>query len=134
MKLNKVSNILIVVICSLLATWATGQTQDDQSTPQAQDSEVIQSSVDASELTLEDGALELIRISPEEAYALQRLRIQIELQDELYAWAQSRFWIIAIITLLIGFIGVRALVREMMASELKEAASPDISQRRGQDP
>lgn len=59
--------------------------------------------------------------SPEEYYALQKLRIQIDLEEEIMKWAQTRFWFIAIISLLIGFFGVRALVRDFVSAELKDA-------------
>jgi hypothetical protein len=43
------------------------------------------------------------------------------LQDAVLKWAQARFWVIALVVLLIGFFGVRALVRELIAGELKDA-------------
>ena len=36
-------------------------------------------------------------------------------------WAQTRFWILAVLSILVGFFGVRALVREMLAAELRDA-------------
>lgn len=60
-------------------------------------------------------------LSPEEEYQLQKLKILQELQEEVLKWAQTRFWVIAIISVLIGFFGVRALVREMLAAEVKDA-------------
>jgi hypothetical protein len=66
-------------------------------------------------------AIAELRPSAEELYALQKLRIQRELEDDIIKWVQTRFWIIAIITVVIGFFGVRALVREFIAAELKEA-------------
>ncbi|HJQ33347.1 MAG TPA: hypothetical protein VJ866_14265 [Pyrinomonadaceae bacterium] len=43
------------------------------------------------------------------------------MQKELLEWAQTRFWIIAVLAVFVGFFGVRALVREMIASELRDA-------------
>lgn len=56
-----------------------------------------------------------------ERFEYDKLRLQRDLQKELLDWAQTRFWIFAVLTFLIGFFGVRALVREIISSELKEA-------------
>jgi hypothetical protein len=76
----------------------------------------------------------LPQLSTDEIYALHRLKLQQELQSELLNWAQNRFWLVALLTLLIGFFGVRALVREMLATELKDAtrASADAQAAAGQ--
>lgn len=57
-----------------------------------------------------------------ERYEYDKLRLQRDLQKELVDWAQTRFWTLAVLIVLVGFFGIRALVREMIASELKEAA------------
>ncbi|MBC8030410.1 MAG: hypothetical protein H7Z16_09885 [Pyrinomonadaceae bacterium] len=62
-----------------------------------------------------------IGLNSVERFEYDKLRLQRDLQKELLEWAQTRFWIFAILTFLIGFFGVRALVREMISSELKEA-------------
>lgn len=62
-----------------------------------------------------------LQLSNDELYALQKLRIQKELEDEILKWFQTRFWIIAVVSLLLGIFGVRALVREFVAAELKDA-------------
>lgn len=59
--------------------------------------------------------------SEQELAQLERIRQERELQDAILKWAQGRFWTIAAVGLLIGFFGVRALVRELIAGELKEA-------------
>jgi hypothetical protein len=76
----------------------------------------------------------LVQLSPEEAYSLQKLQIQSELQDDLLKWAQTRFWIIAVVSVLVCVFGVRAFVREMVASELRDAvrASSDAQAAAGQ--
>ncbi|KQQ82555.1 hypothetical protein ASF73_19945 [Xanthomonas sp. Leaf131] len=56
-----------------------------------------------------------------EFYQLQKLKIQEELKGELSEWAKSRFWLFALIFAVIGFFGVRALVRELINEELKTA-------------
>jgi hypothetical protein len=60
-------------------------------------------------------------LSREEQYQLLRLQIMSEMQDDVSRWAQSRFWLIALITVVVGFFGVRALVREMISTELRDA-------------
>jgi len=67
-----------------------------------------------------------LQVSSDELYALQKLRIQKELQDEILKWAQTRFWLLAIASLLIGFFGVRALVREFVSGELKDAMRASV--------
>lgn len=62
-----------------------------------------------------------LQLSNDELYALQKLRIQKELQDEITAWFRYRFWFVAIFTFLVGIFGVRALVREFVSTEIKEA-------------
>lgn len=65
-------------------------------------------------------------LSPEEEYQLQKVKTLQELQDEILKWAQTRFWFIAIISVLVGFFGVRALVREMLAAEVKDAMRASV--------
>lgn len=65
-------------------------------------------------------------LSPEEEYQLQKVKILQELQEEILKWAQTRFWAIAIISVLIGFFGVRALVREMLSAEVKDAMRASV--------
>lgn len=60
-------------------------------------------------------------LSPNERYEYDKLRLERDLQKDLLDWAQNRFWIIALLVILVGFFGVRAFVREMVSSELKEA-------------
>lgn len=62
-----------------------------------------------------------LQLSTEELYALQRLRIQKELEEEILRWLQTRFWFVALASVLFGVFGVRALVREFVAAELKDA-------------
>lgn len=62
-----------------------------------------------------------LQLSTDEIYALLKLRIQKELEDEISKWVQTKFWFAAIASLLIGFFGVRALVREFVSAEIKDA-------------
>ena len=62
-----------------------------------------------------------IKLSNDELYALQKLKIQNELENEILSWLQSRFWFISIVTIVIGIFGIRALVRELVSSEIREA-------------
>jgi len=62
-----------------------------------------------------------LSLSPDQQYLLMKLQIERELQDEILKWAQTRFWILAVVSVVIGFFGVRSLVREMLSSELKDA-------------
>jgi hypothetical protein len=63
-----------------------------------------------------------------------KLQIERELQDDILTWAQTRFWIIAVLSVVVGFVGVRSLVREMLSAELKDAmrASAEASAAAGQ--
>lgn len=61
------------------------------------------------------------RLTAEHAYYLQRTQVISELHEELEAWAKKRLWMVAIIVLVLGFFGTRALVRDMVSSELREA-------------
>src|ERR1039458_2506189 len=72
--------------------------------------------------------------SPEEQYLLMKPQIERELQDDILTWAQTRFWIIAVLSVVVGFVGVRSLVREMLSAELKDAmrASAEASAAAGQ--
>jgi len=63
----------------------------------------------------------LHRRTERELRNLERVSQERDLQDAVLKWAQGRFWMIALIGLFIGFFGVRALVRELIAGELKEA-------------
>lgn len=62
-----------------------------------------------------------LSLSPEQQYLLMKLQIERELQDEILKWAQTRFWILAGVSALVGFFGIRAFMRELVASELKDA-------------
>lgn len=62
-----------------------------------------------------------LQLSNDELYLLQKLRIQKELEDDISKWIQTRFWFIALASILVGFVGVRALVREFVSAELKDA-------------
>ena len=62
-----------------------------------------------------------IDLARDERYELERFRLERDLQKDILEWAQTRFWVVVFVTVLIGFFGVRALVREMIASELREA-------------
>ena len=46
-------------------------------------------------------------LSPEEQYLLMKLQIERELQDEILKWAQTRFWILAGVSVVVGFFGVQ---------------------------
>src|SRR5690349_1340596 len=73
-------------------------------------------------------------LSAEEQYQLLKLRALRDIEDEIIKWAQTRFWVIAVLSILVGFVGVRALVREMLSAELKDAmrASADAQAAAGQ--
>jgi hypothetical protein len=60
-------------------------------------------------------------LSDTELEELRHLKMERDVEDSVTKWAQSRFWWIALFGLLVGFVGVRALVREMIATELREA-------------
>ena len=62
-----------------------------------------------------------IELTPEHAYYLQRTQVVSELHEELETWAKKRFWGIAFIVVVVGVVGVRALVRDMIFSELRAA-------------
>lgn len=49
------------------------------------------------------------------------LEFKSELRDEFLSWAQTRFWFASIALLIIGFFGIRGIIRELVSSELKDA-------------
>lgn len=115
-KMNKVNAAILTIV--LLVSVSCGQTTKQQSTtPNGEATNASKQQAPENPAAKKSG----LTISPDEEYLLQKLRIQQELQDDLLKWAQTRFWIVAIISVLIGFFGVRALVREMLTSELKDA-------------
>lgn len=62
-----------------------------------------------------------IKLSAEQTYYLQRTQVVSELHDEIESWAKKRFWGIAIIVIVVGFFGVRSIVRDMIVTELHDA-------------
>jgi hypothetical protein len=60
-------------------------------------------------------------ISSEQEYELLKIKALQDTEDDLVKWAQTRFWIAAVLFLGLGFFGVPALVRQMLNSEVKEA-------------
>lgn len=62
-----------------------------------------------------------LQISPEHAYYLQRTQALADLQQELLAWGKRRFWIVALATIAIGFVGMRTIVRDLAHDELRAA-------------
>jgi len=76
-----------------------------------------------------DPAARRLSLSPEEQYLLLKLQIERDLQDNILKWAQTRFWSLAVVSVVVGFFGVRSLVRELISTELKDAmrASADAS-------
>lgn len=62
----------------------------------------------------------MFKMSAEEAYELQRMRVISSVQGDLLAWGKKRFWAVTVIVALIGFIGVPALVRDIARGELDE--------------
>lgn len=62
-----------------------------------------------------------LQLPGDEIYSLLKLRIQKELENEIVSWVKTKFWFAAIISLLFGFFGVRALVRELVSTEIKDA-------------
>src|ERR1044072_6500897 len=61
-------------------------------------------------------------LSPNERFEYDKLRLEHDIQRDTNEWVQWRFWSLAALIVLVGFFGVRAFVREMIASELKDAA------------
>jgi hypothetical protein len=59
-----------------------------------------------------------------------------EVKDELLRWARSRFWIITVIVLVVGFFGIRFLikesVRDQVDTEIQELKSEIIDRFQGQ--
>jgi len=61
-------------------------------------------------------------MSSSERYEYDKMRMERDLQKDTWDWVVWRLWIGAALIVLIGLFGVRAFVREMVASELKDAA------------
>lgn len=114
-----VKALLSVVLLMALIVW--GRVSVAQSTggePQPPNKQVKDSNPPSS-----------LKVSPEEQYLLMKLQIERELQDEILKWAQTRFWILAGVSALVGFFGIRSFMRELVSSELKDAmrASADAN-------
>jgi len=106
-----VNALLSVVLLTALMLW--GRMSVGQSTggePQPPNKQTKDSSPPSS-----------LKVSPEEQYLLMKLQIERELQDEILKWAQTRFWILAGVSALVGFFGIRSFMRELVAAELKDA-------------
>lgn len=54
-------------------------------------------------------------------YELEKIRAARDIEKELMNSLQTRFWMLTGLTLILGFFGVRSLVRELVASEIKDA-------------
>jgi hypothetical protein len=61
-----------------------------------------------------------LNLSSQEQYLLLRLKIQKDLHDDILKSAQWWFGAIGLLAVFIGFFGVRALVRDSLAAELKD--------------
>jgi len=57
----------------------------------------------------------------EKAYYLQRTQVLGEVQAELLAWAKRRFWIVAIVSVCVGWFGLRTIIKDLASDELKDA-------------
>jgi hypothetical protein len=62
-----------------------------------------------------------IQLAPEQVYYLQRTQVLAEVQEELIKWGKRRFWIVALASLAVGFIGMRTIVRDLASDELRAA-------------
>ncbi len=61
-------------------------------------------------------------LSADQIYELQRTKAINDIEKEILDWAKARFWLIAVVTLIVGFFGVRALVKDLIFSQLQDAA------------
>lgn len=62
-----------------------------------------------------------MQISTAEYYSLQKLAIYRELEQTVIQSLQTKFWIALFIIIAVGWFGIRALVREFVQADLKEA-------------
>jgi len=60
-------------------------------------------------------------LTKDEIYQLQKVKLLRDTQKDILEWAQTRFWIFAALFVFIGFFGVRAIVRELLSSQIGEA-------------
>ena len=60
-------------------------------------------------------------LSPEDEYQLLKLKALQDSEDDLLKWAQTRFWYGAAIVACLSLIGIPAIVRQMLSTEVKEA-------------
>lgn len=64
---------------------------------------------------------ETVELAPERIYYLQRTQVLLELQTELLSWAKTRFWVVAVVAVVLGFVGMRTIVRDLASDELRNA-------------
>lgn len=62
-----------------------------------------------------------LQLSTDEVYALQKLKIQKELEDAVVSSMQTKFWIFVLVSAVLGFFGIRAFAREFVNEEIKTA-------------
>ena len=119
--MKKFFKLLVIAISVSIALINIAYAQNpSNSVAPLENNEVTTEQITESESSSEE-LLSKLQLSNDEIYALQKLRIQKDLETEILSWFQSRFWFISIITIIIGFVGVRSLVREFVSSEIKEA-------------
>ena len=62
-----------------------------------------------------------LRLTPDEEDRIYRRSVLEGLQNELIAWAKKRFWIVAIIAVILGWVGVTVIIKDLVRKELREA-------------
>jgi flagellar biosynthesis chaperone FliJ len=62
-----------------------------------------------------------IQVPANEFYVLQKVAVLKESQSEIVEGLQTKFWIFVVVAAIVGVFGIRSLVREFIASELKDA-------------
>jgi hypothetical protein len=71
---------------------------------------------------LSDRAQPGFDLTAEKAYYLQRTQVLEDLETELTKWGKHRFWIIAVLAVLVGLFGAHAVIRGLVDSQLRDAA------------
>lgn len=116
------SSVLTLVLLTLLLFVRIGNAQIAQTpsrlTPPATPAAPAATSSSA---VAQSVGVTLLHLPAEEQYSLAKLKMQEELKTDLLSWFHERFWITAVVAIVVGFFGVRSYVGEMLASELRDA-------------
>jgi hypothetical protein len=121
-----VVGIIAVVVLLAVTLAVTGQDRPgDPCEPNSSGAEELRVSTEPKR---DDAGVEM---PAEKVYHLMKIQVLEETQEELLKWAKRRFWLVTIAAIVLGIVGVRALVRDLISKELsgatKAAAAAEAS-------